>query len=88
MQFHQFLHVFIVFHVEFSSQCNTRNVINTIFLTFDVLTTGFELPHCGLRGELPLDGDLGVVLVCRLVALGCSMMSFKKFIYVPLCIEL
>ena len=30
---------------------------------------GFELPHCGLRGELPLDGDLGVVLVCHLVAL-------------------
>jgi len=29
---------------------------------------GFELPHCGLRGELPLDGDLGVVLVCHLVA--------------------
>lgn len=28
------------------------------------LPAGFELPHCGLRGELPLDGDLGVVLVC------------------------
>lgn len=50
-------------------------------LIFDVLMTGFELPHCGLRGELPLDGDLGVVLVCYLAALGCSMMSFTYCVY-------
>eukprot|EP00434_Breviolum_minutum_P017861 symbB.v1.2.015759.t3/scaffold1187.1/size155418/8 len=28
------------------------------------LPQGFEVPHCGLRGELPVDGDLGIVLVC------------------------
>ena len=33
-----------------------------------IFWSGFEVPHCGLRGELPVDGDLGIVLVCNLAS--------------------